>query len=69
MEEKADKYFYSIKDKRKFEIKIKRSTFICSLKYTETINHAKELISAISIGWKHNSLRVSPTVSLCISVE
>ena len=48
MEKKADKYFYSIKDKRKFEIKIKRSTFICSLKFTETIKQAKEFISATS---------------------
>lgn len=48
MEDKSDKYFYSIKDKRNLEIKIKRSTFICSLKFTETIKQAKEFISKIS---------------------
>ncbi|MCK5541514.1 MAG: YigZ family protein [Desulfobacterales bacterium] len=48
MTENTEKYFYSIKDKRKFEIKIKRSTFICSLKFVETIKQAKEFISKIS---------------------
>ncbi|MCK5312067.1 MAG: YigZ family protein [Desulfobacteraceae bacterium] len=48
MTENAEKYFYSIKDIRNFEIKIKRSTFICSLKYVETIKQAKEFISKIS---------------------
>ena len=48
MTDNTEKYFYSIKDKRDFEIKIKRSTFLCSLKYVETIKKAKEFISTIS---------------------
>ncbi len=48
MTKNTDKYFYSIKGTRKFETKIKRSRFICSLKFVETINQAKEFISAIS---------------------
>lgn len=41
-------YFYSIDHDRRIEIKIKRSTFICSLRYVETISQAKEFISLIS---------------------
>ncbi|MBF0260029.1 MAG: YigZ family protein [Desulfamplus sp.] len=41
-------YFYSIEDDRRIEIKIRRSTFICSLKYVETILETKEFISSIS---------------------
>jgi uncharacterized YigZ family protein len=48
MTENIEKYFYSIKAKRKFEIKIRRSTFICSLKFVDTIKQAKEFISEIS---------------------
>ena len=43
-----ENYFYSIKDKARFEIKIKRSLFICSLKFVETTKQAKEFISKIS---------------------
>ena len=48
MMENSENYFYSIKDTIKFEIKIKRSTFICSLKFVETTKQAKEHISQIS---------------------
>ncbi|MCP3901901.1 MAG: YigZ family protein [Desulfobacteraceae bacterium] len=48
MKKKEDKYFYSIKNKREFEIKIKRSIFICSLKFIETTKQAKEFISEVS---------------------
>lgn len=41
-------YFYSIENNRRIEIKIKRSTFICTLKYVETISEAKSFISEIS---------------------
>ncbi len=41
-------YFYSIDNDRRTEIKIKRSTFICSLRYVETISDAKEFISSVS---------------------
>lgn len=40
--------FYSIDNDRRIEIKIKRSTFICSLKYVTTISEAKEFISSVS---------------------
>ncbi|MCP4024584.1 MAG: YigZ family protein [Desulfobacteraceae bacterium] len=40
--------FYTIADKQKAEIKIKRSTFICSLKSVKTIETAKEFISGTS---------------------
>ncbi|MBF0204676.1 MAG: YigZ family protein [Desulfamplus sp.] len=40
--------FYSIDKDRRIEIKIKRSTFICFLKYVETIHDAKEFISSVS---------------------
>ncbi|MBF0379267.1 MAG: YigZ family protein [Desulfamplus sp.] len=40
--------FYSIDNDRRTEIKIKRSTFICSLKYVDSILGAKEFISYIS---------------------
>jgi uncharacterized YigZ family protein len=43
-----ENYFYSIKDKARFEIKIKRSVFICSVKFVETTKQAKEFISKIS---------------------
>lgn len=48
MAKRGNKYFYSIKEKREFEIKIKRSVFICSLKFVETTKQAKEFISKIS---------------------
>lgn len=41
-------YFYSIDGERKSEIKIKRSTFICSLKYVNNISDAKDFISSVS---------------------
>jgi len=41
-------YFYSIDNDRQMEIKIKRSTFICSLQYVETVETAKSFISTIS---------------------
>lgn len=40
--------FYSITDDRCVEIKIKRSTFICSLRYVETLEEAKNFISGVS---------------------
>ena len=43
-----DKYFYSIQHRRTTEIKIKRSVFICTMQYTETIHKAKKFISCIS---------------------
>jgi uncharacterized YigZ family protein len=43
-----EKYFYSIKHRRTTTIKIKRSVFICSMEYVETINDAKNFISKIS---------------------
>ena len=48
MTEKKEIYFYSIKDKAGLEIKIKRSTFICSAKYVETTKQAKDFISEVS---------------------
>jgi len=42
------KYFYSIKNDRCFKTKIKRSVFICSLRYVETIPEAKKFISEIT---------------------
>ncbi len=48
MAENTEKYFFSVKGKRKFEIKIKRSTFICSIKFVENIKQAKEFITEIS---------------------
>jgi uncharacterized YigZ family protein len=48
MTENKEIYFFSIKDKTRLEIKIKRSTFICSLKYVETTKQAKDFISGIS---------------------
>ncbi len=41
-------YYYSIKEDRKVELKIKRSIFIAHLRYVETIQQAKDLISEIS---------------------
>ena len=41
-------YFYSIKHPRKTNIKIKRSVFICTMEYVESIDEAKEFISRIS---------------------
>jgi len=43
-----EKYFYSVPDKKVMEIKIKRSIFICSIGFTETIKQAKAFISGIS---------------------
>ncbi|MBF0574299.1 MAG: YigZ family protein [Desulfamplus sp.] len=40
--------FYSIENDRRTEVKIKRSTFICSLRYVDSISDAKEFISYIS---------------------
>ncbi len=45
-------FFYSIKEDRCFETKIKRSVFVCSLRYVETITEAKEFISEISMSHK-----------------
>jgi uncharacterized YigZ family protein len=39
--------FYSVADERLFEIKIKRSTFICSLKNVKTIADAKAFIAEV----------------------
>jgi uncharacterized YigZ family protein len=41
-------YFYSIQDQRTTDIKIKRSVFICTMEYVESIDKAKEFISRIS---------------------
>ncbi len=41
-------YFYSIEEDRRVEIKIKRSRFICSLRYVETLAQAKDFISSVS---------------------
>ena len=41
-------YFYSIKHQRTTNIKIKRSVFICTMEYVESIDEAKEFISRIS---------------------
>ena len=41
-------YFYSIEEDRRVEIKIKRSRFICSLRYVETLAHAKDFIASVS---------------------
>ncbi len=41
-------YFYSVENERQLEIKIKRSTFICSLKYVENFEAARAFISAVS---------------------
>jgi len=41
-------YFYSIGHQRTTTIKIKRSIFICTLEYVETIESAKNFISRIS---------------------
>ena len=46
-------YFYSIHKKRSTYLKIKRSTFICTLKYVENILQAKEFISEISKNYKN----------------
>jgi len=40
-----EKYFYSIGNQRKARIKIKRSIFICTLKYVDTIEQAKTFIT------------------------
>ncbi|MBF0303990.1 MAG: YigZ family protein, partial [Desulfamplus sp.] len=40
--------FYSIDDDRRTDIKIKRSAFICSLRYTNTISDAKKFIASVS---------------------
>jgi len=44
----AKKYFYSIKHQRRTDIKIKRSVFICTMVYVQSIKDAKEFISRIS---------------------
>lgn len=41
-------YFYSVGDQRTATIKIKRSVFICTLEYVESIDQAKNFISRIS---------------------
>jgi len=43
-----EKYFYSILHQRTTKIKIKRSVFICTLEYVDTIEKAKNFISRIS---------------------
>jgi uncharacterized YigZ family protein len=45
-------YFFSINEDRHIEIKIKRSTFIAHLHYTETMQEAKQFISKISVEHK-----------------
>ena len=40
--------FYSITDERRNELKIKRSTFICAMKYVAHVEEAKAFISAVS---------------------
>jgi uncharacterized YigZ family protein len=41
-------YFYSIQGQRTTDIKIKRSVFICTMEYVESIDEAKTFISTIS---------------------
>ncbi len=43
-----EEYFYSVDNQRTATIKIKRSVFICTLEYVESIEKAKEFISRIS---------------------
>jgi len=43
-----ENYFYSIEHRRTTTIKIKRSVFICTLEYVDTIEDAKSFISGIS---------------------
>ena len=42
------KYYYSVANDRKKELKIKRSTFIAQLHYIETMQNAKKYISTIA---------------------
>ena len=46
------KYFFSVKEYTKEEVKIKRSVFIAHLKYVETIKEAKDFISEITKEYK-----------------
>ncbi len=46
------KNFYSIKEDRRFETKIKRSVFICSLRYVESVFEAKQFITEVSSSHK-----------------
>jgi uncharacterized YigZ family protein len=41
-------YFYSVEHQQQTTIKIKRSVFICTLEYVESIDSAKKFISRIS---------------------
>ncbi len=41
-------YYFSVKENRKIEIKIKNSRFICYLQYAETFKQVKHFISEIS---------------------
>ena len=41
-------YFYSTQGQRTTNIKIKRSVFICTMEYVESIDEAKTFISTIS---------------------
>ncbi|SDU47523.1 uncharacterized protein, YigZ family [Desulfobacula phenolica] len=43
-----ENYFYSIEHQRTSTIKIRRSVFICSLEFVDSIENAKEFISRIS---------------------
>ena len=43
-----EKYFFSVEHRRTTTIKIKRSIFICTLEYVESIEKAKKFISRIS---------------------
>lgn len=43
-----ENYFYSIEQRRTTTIKIKRSIFICTLEYVESIESAKKFITGIS---------------------
>lgn len=44
----GQKYFYSVKHQRTTNIKIKRSVFICTMVYVQSIKEAKEFISGVS---------------------
>ncbi|WP_245743145.1 IMPACT family protein [Desulfobacula phenolica] len=47
-EQMDENYFYSIEHQRTSTIKIRRSVFICSLEFVDSIENAKEFISRIS---------------------
>ncbi|WP_232507984.1 IMPACT family protein [Desulfobacula toluolica] len=47
-EQMDENYFYSIEHQRTSTIKIRRSVFICTLEFVDSIENAKEFISRIS---------------------